>query len=145
MIKNIAKIKLRMLDLEGGGKHLAVNCRINGKKSVLLIDTGASSSIFDKDNKAFADTSYTDVQGSGSGSGFNSEIQELHLGIIPIINISRFKIENENVVFTSMKHINELYKSLGLPRIAGILGGDILFRHNAVIDFGNQLLLLEKK
>ncbi len=142
--KKVIKIKTILFELDGGGKHIAVKSTINGKKSVLLIDTGASNSIFDIDNKAFAEVSFSAVNGEGSGSGFNSEIPELSKGVINSLNIGRFKIENENVIFTSMDHINKLYKSLRLPRIAGILGSDFLIKYAAIIDFGQSILLLNK-
>ncbi len=138
------KIKLVLFELDGGGKHIAVRSLINGCKSVLLIDTGASNSIFDIENKAFKETKFSEVKGSGSGSGFNAEIPELSSGVVNTLNIGRLKIENQEAIFTSMEHINLLYKSLKLPIIAGILGSDFLVKYKAILDFETSILLLNK-
>jgi hypothetical protein len=44
-----------------------------------------------------------------------------------------------------MDLINSLYKSLNLPVIAGIIGCDWLIENNAIIDFSQQILQIEKK
>ncbi len=144
MKKKEVKLKLRLFELDGGGKHIAVRGRVNGVNSILLIDTGASNTIFDRDNKAFLDISFVDVKGEGSGSGFNSEIPEISKAEIKSLKLGRLSIESREMIFTSMGHINKLYKSLKLPSITGILGSDILVEFEAVIDFGKGVLLLYK-
>lgn len=138
------KIKLKKFDLDGGGKHIAVRCKINGSKAILIIDSGASNSIFDLDNETFAECEISDVSDMGIGSGFNSSIPELGKGVISNMIIGRLKLTNFTSVFTPMNHINNLYKELKLPKIAGLLGSDFLFEYNAVIDFENQIMTLRK-
>jgi hypothetical protein len=138
-------LKLRIFKLPGGGKHIALNAVVNGNKAVLLIDTGASNSIFDLEHIAFAETKLIKVDSDGNGSGFNSEISNLFHGKIAELKISRFKQVNTNVIFTSMNHINSLYRSLRLPVIAGIIGCDWLVEHKAILDFSQQILQIEKK
>lgn len=145
MRDKIIKVKLRILNLDGGGRHIAVNSVINGKRAVLLIDTGASNSIFDTDHKAFIELSLEEIKSEGSGSGFNSEISNLFHGEIKELKISRFMNDNYPAIFTSMSHINKLYKSLKLPVIAGIIGSDFLVENDAIIDFGMQIMSLTKK
>lgn len=139
------KVKLRILNLDGGGRHIAVNSVINGKRALLLIDTGASNSIFDSNHKAFEDIMLDEIQTEGSGSGFNSEINNLFHGEIEELKISQFKNKNYSVIFTSMAHINKLYKSLNLPVIAGIIGSDFLIENDAIIDFEMRIMSLTKK
>lgn len=139
------KIRLTLLDIEGGGTHLAVKCKINGIKSVLLIDTGASNSVFDRGSEVFLDTEMLSTDDNGMGSGFNSELPQLVRGKIESIKLGRLNLKNVNGFFTQMDHINDLYSRLKLPRITGILGSDVLLEHNAVIDFGNRVIWFEKK
>ncbi|MDD3740020.1 MAG: aspartyl protease family protein [Bacteroidales bacterium] len=139
------KVKLKFLKIDGGGTHLAVRAKINGVSSVLLIDTGASNTVFDSDNPIFSDIETTPADKKGAGSGFNSELPELVIGEIKSIKIARMEIKNLKVIFTSMNHINNLYKTLRLPSITGILGSDLLLTNNAIIDFGNKLIMFEKK
>lgn len=139
------KIKFKVFELEGGGRHIAVKSTINGQNAVLLIDTGASNSIFDTGHIAFAETKLKNVDYDGNSSGFNSEISNLFQGEIEEFKISRYKENNVKVIFTSMDHINALYKSLRFPVIAGIIGCDWLLKNNAILDFSKQILVIEKK
>jgi hypothetical protein len=143
--KKIFTIKIRVFKLTGGGKHIAVKTLINGHKAILLIDTGASNSIFDSGHIAFADSELKSIKSDGSGSGFNAEITNLMHGEISELKISRFKQIKIKTIFTSMDHINTLYKSLKLPEIAGIIGCDWLIENNAILDFSQQILQIGKK
>jgi hypothetical protein len=143
--KSWYKIKLDLLEIDGGGTHIAVKCKINGKKCVMLIDTGASNSVFDSESDIFQGSEMEVVDDNGMGSGFNSELPQLVTGEIESIKLGRMDIKNITVFFTPMSHINHLYKKLKLPRITGILGSDLLLEYNAVIDFGSSIILFEKK
>ncbi|HNQ67907.1 MAG TPA: aspartyl protease family protein [Bacteroidales bacterium] len=143
--KSWYKIKLNLLEIDGGGTHIAVRCIINGKKSVLLVDTGASNSVFDSESDIFDGAEMETVNDNGMGSGFNSDLPQLVRGKIDSIKWGRMEIRNMTVFFTPMNHINHLYKRLKLPRITGILGSDLLLEYNAIIDFGNSIVLFEKK
>lgn len=143
--KSWYKINLTILEIDGGGTHIAVKCRINGKKTVLLIDTGASNSVFDSESDIFLSSEMKSVDDNGMGSGFNSELPQLVRGKIESIKLGRMEIKNLNVFFTPMNHINNLYKKLKLPRITGILGSDLLLEYNAIVDFGKRIVFFEKK
>ncbi|MDD3687632.1 MAG: retroviral-like aspartic protease family protein [Bacteroidales bacterium] len=145
MIKKIYKIKLKVFKLDGGGRHIAVKAQINGHSAVLLVDTGASNSIFDSGHIAFAQTILNKVDSDGNSSGFNSEISNLFQGEVAELKISRYKVNKVKVIFTSMDHINALYKSLRFPVIAGIIGCDWLIENSAILDFSQQILTIEKK
>ena len=43
------KIILKILRIDKGGYHIAVNAKINSKIALLIVDTGASRSVFDKE------------------------------------------------------------------------------------------------
>lgn len=143
--KTTYKIKLILIQIDGGGTHLAIRAGINGEKVVFLIDTGASNSVFDVDDRVFGEIEMSPVDENGTSSGFNSELPQIVTGEIKSIKIGRLEMRNKKVLFTTMQHINNLYKKLNLPRITGIIGSDMLLEHNAVIDFGSRLILLEKK
>jgi hypothetical protein len=145
MTKKNITIRFKVLKLDGGGRHIAIKARINGYNSVLLVDTGASNSIFDSDHIAFAETSLKKVDSDGNSSGFNSEISNLFQGEISEFKISRYKQNNIKVIFTSMDHINALYRTLRFPVIAGIIGCDWLLENKAVLDFSQHILVIEKK
>ena len=40
-------LPLKLLIIEGDGFHIMLHAKINGKKAAMLIDTGASKTVFD--------------------------------------------------------------------------------------------------
>ncbi|MBN2779095.1 MAG: hypothetical protein JXR36_15770 [Bacteroidales bacterium] len=139
------KIPFRICEIEGGGSHILIKANINKVKSNLLIDTGASNSVFDLGSKAFKDNKTLESQSDIRSSGFNSAIENLHIGAIESFSISYFRTSFDYAIFTPLDHINNLYKSMNLPRISGIIGCDFLIKHNAIIDFQQKILQIEKK
>jgi hypothetical protein len=62
-------------------------------------------------------------------------------------NINDFKIgelktEQFEVAVLDLSTINDAYRQLNQPEILGVLGGDILVKYKAVIDYGHSLLTL---
>ncbi len=139
------KISFKVCELEGGGAHILVKTIVNKCKSYLLIDTGASNSIFDINNQIFVDNEY-DIEGDvNQASGFNSEIQNIKLGNIENLSIGYFRVKNLQTLFTSLEHVNSLYQKMKLPKILGIIGSDFLIKYNAIINFEEKYILLQKK
>jgi hypothetical protein len=138
------KISLIIAEIEGGGKHILVKSRINGTRAFLLIDTGASNSIFDKNFHIFDTQNFEVIGGNASSSSFNSDIEEFYTGEEIKLSMGFFRVILENPIFTQFGHVNTLYKSMGLPSIAGILGSDFLVEYNATLDFPNKQLTLRK-
>jgi len=139
------KIPLKIFEIPGGGNHLLVKAKINTIATYLLIDTGASSSVFDIDSESFEQTSIIPVEEDMQSSGFNSSIDNLSTGEIESLKISHFKTKIPLGIFTSLEHVNQLYKSIKLPKISGIIGSYFLIKHNAIINFSTKILSLEKK
>jgi hypothetical protein len=140
------RIKLNVLNIRNGGNHFYVNARIRGEKVRLLIDTGASSTVFDRNSPLFEKMNFENADFLNSGSGFNSLISDISIGEVDYLSIGRYKIRNFLCLFTPMDHVNELYTSMGFKKIIGILGSDFLLLHNSIIDLKKlELILTEIK
>lgn len=135
---------MKLCEIPGGGTHILVRCKINSHKAYLLIDTGASQSIFDYNGIQFNKEDIEDVENDGTSSGFNSSIDELYTGKIDSLNISYLRTSIEPAIFTPLDHINNIYSSINLPVISGILGCDFLIKHNATIDFSINKISLDR-
>jgi predicted aspartyl protease len=48
MRKKISNIPLELMNIEGDGYHLMIEAEVNEKTVRLLVDTGASKTVFDK-------------------------------------------------------------------------------------------------
>src|SRR3546814_10002684 len=67
---------------------------------------------------------------------FTATIAELQVG--------EFLITDFEVAVLDLSHINQAYKKLGLEKVLGVIGSDLLQEYNALIDYGNQTLTLRK-
>jgi predicted aspartyl protease len=119
-----------------------IHVYINRKKATLIVDTGASRTVFDKTRiKEFTgDEEIKKNDKRSTGVGTNNIIS--HETTIKAFRLGKLTIKNYVTVLLDLSHVNESYKTLGLPSIDGVLGSDILFTHQAVVDYHKHELHL---
>lgn len=129
------EIPLQLLDIEGEGFHIMVQGKIHGKEANFLIDTGASRSVFDPNTIAdfIENPEFEKKQGLTAGVG--SSNLESSTFVINSLFIGNMEICDYEAVALDLENIREMYAKLGLPRIDGIIGGDLLRRHKAIINY----------
>ena len=126
---------------EDNSYHLFVSGTIDDRKYDLLIDTGASHTIFDATlipEMPFDATVRQEIQSAGIHAG---ELKS------SIGNIKKFKLgdlmrENWTVVLIDLTHVNNLYQKFSDKRVAGLIGSDFLLKHKAIIDYKKRELVL---
>ena len=128
---------IEIIDLHGEGFHLFIHAKAGRKKCRLLIDTGASSTVFDQTRlkKLFPEGELTELNRLSTGLGTDS--MSGFLSVIPKLNIGGLVIPNLSVIVLNLSHVNKSYKQLGFPPIEGVLGSDLLHKFKAEIDYGN--------
>ena len=138
----IIDIPITFISIEDEGYHLIVDGEINGKAARLLIDTGASRSVFDFSRiSLFFEEDEIDLEATENVStGISSDKIKSELTYFEILKIGDLNIENYKAVILDMPHVNGTYEKLGLEAIDGIIGSDILMKYGAVIDFNTRLL-----
>lgn len=138
-----ASIKLRLVDIQNDGWHLLIKVRINNRVASLVVDSGASRTVLDKNRveKFVSRKNITKHDMLSSGLGTNS--MQSHMVVVKKIEIGKVKIKNESVVLLDLSHVNSSYTMIGLKPIDGVLGNDFLIRHYAIIDFGKKKLELK--
>lgn len=115
---------------------------IHGKEATFLIDTGASRSVFDpKTISSFID-GLTFEKKEGMTAGVGSSDLESATFRIDTFSLGNMEIFDYEAVALDLENIHEMYGKLGLPHIDGILGGDLLKRHKAVINYRNKKMRL---
>jgi hypothetical protein len=137
-------VPLQILDLHGDGFHPLVNIMIHDKPFTLVLDTGASKTAFDHDTfNQFADiTSITSSDRLSTGLGTNDMIS--FTAIINNMFIGDLLVSEFEVAVLDLSSINIAYRHLNHPEVLGVLGGDILMRYKAVIDYGKRLIKFRK-
>ena len=129
---------IQLLDIEGEGFHIMVKGMIHGKEANFLIDTGASRSVFDpKTISSFIDD-LTFEKKEGITAGVGGSDLESSTFRIDVFSIGDMEIRDYEGVALDLDNVHELYGKLGLPHIDGILGGDLLKRHKAIINYKSK-------
>lgn len=130
------QVPIIFLEIEEHGIHLLMEVLINDKPARMLIDTGASQTVLDK-NRALqfigdleVEASDTLSKGLGTDSmeSFNVELHSMTFG--------ELKITDQKVVLLDLVHVNTSYEAMGEAPVDGVLGGEILKEYKAVIDYG---------
>lgn len=135
----ILKIKDDLRD----GYHILCRIHINKKQFRMLVDTGASMTVFNiKRTKDISSNSLEENNQNVRTVG-NSNIESKCVVIDEMI-IGDIIIKNYKTILIDLDHINNHFKGNGEPTIDGIIGGDILKEYNAVINYKNREMSLIK-
>lgn len=136
-------IPFKILNLDGDGFHLLVKLQLNRKLANVIIDTGASKTVFDKSRieEFVTDKNFSTHEKLSAGLGTNTMTSQLTT--IKKIKIGEVEIENYETVLLDLSHVNHSYASVGLKPVDGVLGSDILLKFNAVIDYEKKILRLK--
>jgi len=135
-------LPIEIIKLEDASYHLIVEAVFNKKTyGNLIIDTGASKTVFDQ---TFVSSFIVDVEDidDQNSSGINAMIAQTQLGIIPEIKFGKLEITNYSCLLLDLSHVNELYKKYTDKQIAGLIGSDFLVEYEAVIDYNQKKLSL---
>ena len=140
--KKRAVIPLQIIDLQGDGYHPLIEVTMFGKRFILVLDTGASKTAFD--NTLLLEANQNAVihlsDHLSTGLGTNSMVSATAL--IDDLFIGEVLIAEFEVAVLDLSTINIAYRQLGHPEVLGVLGGDILMKYKAVIDYGKTKLRL---
>lgn len=121
--------------------HLIVEARIKGKPVNLILDTGASKTVLDKEKYQAILCPY-----DNSDPIFSSGISEnIEVQFVWLEGLSFNGIEIDPFIsgLTRLDHINEIYGMYNLPYIDGLIGNDILIKYQALINYSSNLLIIE--
>jgi predicted aspartyl protease len=140
------KISLQKVAVEQDGYHVMCSAIANGQPINLLIDTGASRTVFD--NESMERILGIDISGLENNQQLSAGIGTTNLESrflqLQHLTLGDLSIQNYQSVLIDMSQVNMLYRSLGLPAIEGILGGDLLMELKAVIDYKKMEMTLYK-
>ena len=136
----VINIPLILINLQDDGFHLLVEIVVFGEKLFAVVDTGASRSVFDKSvmEKHLQELSLSEE--SQAATIFSSAVTLQ--GIIPKIKIGKLILKEYDAIALDLQSVTDTYLQLGHPAISGIIGGDILMKYKAKIDYKKRLMRL---
>jgi predicted aspartyl protease len=140
--KKIHRIPIRLFKIEQNGCHPLVSARINGKRIRMVIDTGASQTVFDHERieQILGKDSMEKIKVLSAGLG-TSKMKSM-LVRIEKLQLGDLVFKNSGFVALDLSHVNKSYEMMGMKPIDGVIGGDILKRTKAVIDYGKKEMKL---
>jgi hypothetical protein len=136
-------IPLQIIDLHGDGFHPLVEISVFGKLFLVVLDTGASKTAFDHTLLMEVNDNAEIIVSDHLSTGLGTNSMASSTAIIYDLYIGKLQIPAFEVAVLDLSTINVAYRQLGHPEVLGVLGGDILMRYNAMIDYGKQMLVLK--
>jgi hypothetical protein len=138
-------VPLQIIDVQGDGFHPLVTIQLFSRAFTLVLDTGASKTAFDLTmlNQANENAVITASDRLSTGLGTNSMVSSTVF--IHDLYIGSLLIEEFEVAVLDLSTINIAYRELGHPEVLGVLGGDVLMKYKAVINYGKEMLKLKPK
>lgn len=136
--KNYYKIKFSILKTQ----HLLIKGKLNNSKASFILDTGASNSCLGLEAiKTFSlNPEFSAIKAAGAGAtGMETQIANNSL-----LQLSYFKNPEMSWVLLDLSHVNFALASFKTKPVDGIIGADILIKHQAIIDYSSQYLYLKK-
>ncbi|MDN3583780.1 retropepsin-like aspartic protease [Mucilaginibacter flavus] len=137
-------VPLQIIDLHDDGYHPLVEVILFGKTFIMVLDTGASKTAFDQAILAEASTATSITASDRLSTGLGTNNMESFTATIKGMRIGKFKIDAFEVAVLDLSTINVAYSQMGHPQVLGVLGGDILMKYKAVIDYGKQVMKLTR-
>ena len=142
---NSIEIPINIINIENDGFHIIAEGLINGKLARFVVDTGASRTVFDKDRilDYIDNPEFSEKEGISAGIGgtdissFIFSINELCLG--------ELRINDYQAVAMDLSNVNNSYAMINLPPIDAVLGGDLLKKYQAIINYKSKKIRLTPK
>ena len=135
------RIPFQVVELENKSYHIIVEGKIEESAIMLIIDTGASRTIFD--------SSYASKFGkipieseNPIATGITAEQIPVEMINIPILSIGKFMFNNINALTADLTSINEVYSKLTGKKIDGLIGCDFLLSNVKSIDLRRKCLII---
>lgn len=133
-------VRLEIKKMPSG--HLHLFGQLNGVDGNFILDTGAGGTVIDEKNKLkfHLQTDKSDDQATGVGGTVmqmqNSENNNL--------KIAELELNELSLRLMNLDHVNNAFESIGLEKVDGVIGADILTNKKAIIDYSNLILFLKK-
>lgn len=136
------KIPLQIVELEDDNFHLVVSGSFsNGATGYWVVDTGASKTVFDKNLEEGYNTSDEEADEVHT-AGIGEKPIETTIAYLKPFSLGKLKIETLRVALLDLSHINQLYSRATNLHICGLIGGDFLMKHKAIVDYKRKVLVL---
>jgi len=137
-------VPLQIIDLQEDGVHPLLHISVFGKPFTLVLDTGASKTAFDQTMLLHAHEQAVVTISDRLSTGLGTNTMASSTAVVNDMYIGSLLIDEFEVAVLDLSTINIAYRQLGHPEVLGVLGGDILMKYKAVINYRKKALKLYK-
>lgn len=135
-------IPLQLIDLHDDGVHILVKVTVCNTQFNVVVDTGASKTVFDHHMLLQAESPVEIVATEKLSAGLGTTSMQSFTAIVPDFKIGKLHLTQFEAAVLDLSSINDAYSQLNHPQVLGVLGGDILMQYQAVINYGSRKLYL---
>ena len=135
--KSYTKAKLHLTKTN----HFEIIVKINGKKGLFILDTGASSSCvgFDAIETFKLSVEDSDIKAVGAGdSNMKTQLSKRNT-----ITIGKWTSKSMTLILFDLTHVNTGLMNHNANPVDGIIGADVLKKGKAIIDYDKKYLYLK--
>lgn len=132
------EVDLEILNLNDDGFHPLVEVVLFNKKFKAVIDTGASRTVLDKTTVESYIDQKTLLISDKLSTGLGTNSMESHTLVIENFMIGELLIPELEIAVLDLSTINMAYETLSVTPVIGVIGGDILMKYNAVINYPSR-------
>lgn len=136
-------IPFEIQTIENDGHHIIINVDILNKKFRMVIDTGASKTVLDK--QTLVDNGLTEddfITSNILSTGLGTNDMKSQMLDLKNFTIDTWTAKHLQVAVLDLSSINYAYSQMDFDPVIGVLGGDILVAYGAIIDYKKKTLKL---
>ena len=120
--------------------HITVLAKLSGEEVRLIVDTGAGGTCIDSNEVERFNLRLSKRSQKGGGVG-SSSMQIIGIAkhdlAVAGLDLSTYKLHA-----LDLSHVNAGLVAAGVKAVAGVLGADILFDRQAIVDYGRGHIIL---
>jgi len=139
LTENNGYIKIPLSKMASG--HLHLNVFINGIEGSFILDTGAGATVIDPKQQKKFNMKTQESERLGAGAGGQTRLQQ---SLDNSFKIGKLEIPKFLLYVMNLDHVNNAFASMGLKKIDGVIGADVLTSNKGIIDYSNLILYLKK-
>lgn len=144
--KKLIEVFLYIVSVKEDGYHVFMDATVSGKRVKMLLDTGASRTVLDKDTLMRLHEGIEMEVNQDMAAGLGSAEIENFITLVDLEmgGPKSLLIPQWQVGVLDLSIVNESYSRIGMQAIAGVIGSDILVTYGAVVDYKKKKLYLEE-
>ncbi len=135
--KGYTKVKLQLTKTN----HFEIKAAINGVKGTFILDTGASNSCVGLDAIDNFKLEAEDSEIKAAGAGATDMLTQISNK--NTLKIGKWKNDKVALILFNLTHVNTALINHKSKPVDGIIGGDILKKSKAIIDYEKKYVYLK--